>query len=70
MGTVWVVDYATALRTALVAYAVGALFVGISYWDLLYHLIAQAILLKWLALNSRPNGEPVASTSGFDRGAG
>jgi hypothetical protein len=44
-----VADYAVALRASLVAYGVGGAFIGVAYWDLLYHLIATAILLEALA---------------------
>jgi putative inorganic carbon (HCO3(-)) transporter len=47
-GDDWEVACASALLASLTAYCVGALFVGISYWDLLYHLIAAAIILKRL----------------------
>jgi probable O-glycosylation ligase (exosortase A-associated) len=47
--TAWVADYAVALRASLVAYCVGGAFIGVAYWDLLYHLIAAAILLQGLA---------------------
>jgi len=44
----WVRQYSMALRTSLVAYCVGGAFIGIAYWDLLYQLIAAAIVLETL----------------------
>lgn len=41
----WAGRYAALLRTALVAYAVGGAFLGISYWDIFYHLLLIAALL-------------------------
>jgi len=49
----WIADYAAAIRAALVAYAVGGLFIGIGYWDLLYNLIALAIVMQGLASKVR-----------------
>lgn len=46
----WVSNYSYMLRASLVAYAVGALFLGITYWDLMYHLVFIAVLVKKLAL--------------------
>ena len=48
-GTAWIADYAVALRASLVAYCIGGAFIGVAYWDLLYHLVAAAILLRGLA---------------------
>ena len=45
----WVRDYSVTLRASLGAYCVGSAFLGIAYWDLLFHLIAAAILLRALA---------------------
>jgi probable O-glycosylation ligase (exosortase A-associated) len=46
----WVANYCYMLRASLVAYAVGAMFLGITYWDLLYHLIFIAVLVRKFAL--------------------
>jgi probable O-glycosylation ligase (exosortase A-associated) len=62
----WLVDQAASLRTALVAYMVGAAFLSIAYWELLYLLITAAIVLQyvmWLAHN--PNRGPGARLSEF-----
>ncbi|MEE4661863.1 MAG: putative O-glycosylation ligase, exosortase A system-associated, partial [Halieaceae bacterium] len=47
--TAWIRDYSVTLRASIGAYCVGSAFLGIAYWDLLFHLIAAAILLQALA---------------------
>jgi len=39
-------DQAAALRTSLVAYLVGGAFLSIAYWELLYLLLAAALVLQ------------------------
>jgi probable O-glycosylation ligase (exosortase A-associated) len=46
----WVSNYSYMLRMALLAYAVGSLFLGLTYWSLLYHLIFMAVLTRKFAL--------------------
>jgi putative inorganic carbon (hco3(-)) transporter len=46
----WVLNYASMLRASLTAYAAGSLFLGITYWDLLYHLVFISVLVKKFAL--------------------
>lgn len=46
----WVVNYSEMLRASLAAYAVGALFLGMTYWDITYHLIFISVLVKQFAL--------------------
>lgn len=41
----WVRNYSQMLGASLVAYAAGSLFLGLSYWDIPYHLIVIAVLL-------------------------
>lgn len=45
----WVRNYSQMLTASLVAYASGSMFLGLSYWDILYQLVAVAILLSELA---------------------
>ncbi len=61
----WVVNYATMLRASLVAYAIGAVFVGITYWDLLYQIIVFSILLRALSRGAAHEREP-ASVGNLD----
>ncbi len=46
----WVSNYSYMLRASLIAYAVGSLFLGITYWDLMYHLVFIAVLVKKFAM--------------------
>jgi putative inorganic carbon (HCO3(-)) transporter len=46
----WVNNYAKSIKASLLAYMVGSAFLGVSYWDLLYHLIFIAALIKKFAL--------------------
>ena len=45
----WITNYSQMLTASFVAYACGSLFLGLSYWDILYQLIAVAILLSEIA---------------------
>ena len=45
-GMEWVNSYCFMLRASLICYMVGTAFLGLSYWDLLYHLIFISVLLK------------------------
>lgn len=47
----WLLNYASMLRASLTAYAAGSLFLGITYWDLIYHLIFISVLVKKFALD-------------------
>ncbi|MBQ0720398.1 MAG: putative O-glycosylation ligase, exosortase A system-associated [Gammaproteobacteria bacterium] len=49
-GLEWVANYCYMLRASLIAYMTGTLFLGLSYWDLLYHIIFIAVLVKKFAL--------------------
>lgn len=49
-GMEWVENYCFMIRTSLICYMVGTLFLGLSYWDLLYHLIFISVLTKKFAL--------------------
>jgi len=46
----WVENYALMIRASLVAYAAGTAFLGLSYWDLFYHIVFLAVLLRTFAL--------------------
>lgn len=49
-GMEWVANYCFMLRASLICYMVGTAFLGLSYWDLLYHLIFIAVLLNKFVL--------------------
>ena len=42
----WAFDLSRMLQASFVAYAVGGSFLGLAYFDLLYHLVALTILLR------------------------
>ena len=46
----WVENYSLMLRASLVAYATGTAFLGLSYWDIFYHIVFLAVLVKKFAL--------------------
>lgn len=49
-GMEWVANYCFMVRASLVCYMVGTAFLGLSYWDCLYHLIFISVLIKKFAL--------------------
>ncbi len=60
-GEPWLVDYGAMLRAALVAYAVGGLTLGITYWELLFQLLGYSLIA--LRLSKAPGEsrrQPVA----------
>lgn len=42
----WAVDYSNMLAIGLIAYMINGLFLGMAYFDLYYHFIIGAVLLK------------------------
>mgnify|MGYP006280407767 CR=1 FL=1 len=50
----WVENYAAMLRASLLVYMVGTLFLGLSYWDILYHIVFISVLLKQFAYQHLP----------------
>jgi putative inorganic carbon (HCO3(-)) transporter len=48
-GLQWVADYADMLQISLLGYAASGAFLGRANFDLYYHLVASAIILKSLA---------------------
>jgi probable O-glycosylation ligase (exosortase A-associated) len=46
IGAAWIEQYARAIQISLLGYAVGAVFLGTAYWDILYHLVAICAILK------------------------
>ena len=45
----WVKNYTTMLRASLIAYATGTIFLGLSYWDIFYHIVFISVLVKKFA---------------------
>jgi probable O-glycosylation ligase (exosortase A-associated) len=46
----WVKDYCYMLRASLIAYSVGTIFLGLSYWDIFYHIVFISVLVKKFAM--------------------
>lgn len=46
----WVANYCYMVRASLLAYSAGTVFLGLSYWDIFYHLIFISVLIKKFAL--------------------
>jgi probable O-glycosylation ligase (exosortase A-associated) len=51
----WAHDLATMSQVSLIGYAVGGVFIGLSYFDLYYHIIAILILLRFIVGNELRN---------------
>ena len=45
----WICDLASMLQVSIVAFAVGGAFLNLAYFDLPYHIVALAILLRYEA---------------------
>ena len=58
-GLEWVSNYSYMLRASLITYYVGTTFLGLSYWDLLYHLIFISVLVRQFALQEIANYKKV-----------
>jgi probable O-glycosylation ligase (exosortase A-associated) len=52
---VWLENHAAMLRASLAAYLVGAAFLGIAYWQMLYLLLVSAVLLQGFAARATPS---------------
>ncbi len=50
-GMEWVATYCFMIRASLICYMVGTAFLGLSYWDLMYHLVFIGVLVKKIALD-------------------
>jgi probable O-glycosylation ligase (exosortase A-associated) len=46
----WVASYSNMFQISIVAYMVGGLFLGRAYFDLFYHIVAMAVIMKVLYL--------------------
>lgn len=49
-GMEWVSNYCFMVRASIICYMVGTAFLGLSYWDLIYHLVFISVLIKKFAL--------------------
>lgn len=57
-GMEWVTNYCFMVRASIICYMVGTAFLGLSYWDLIYHLVFISVLLKKFALEELATKEP------------
>lgn len=58
-GGRWAADLAGMLQASLAGYAVGAAFLQLAYWDILYHLVAISVVLSaMVSVNALPSAEP------------
>ena len=57
IGDPWMIDNAAMLRAALVAYAVGGITLGITYWELMFQLLCYS----WIALRLSTPATDVAT---------
>ncbi len=46
----WVKNYCHMIRASLIAYMVGTIFLGLSYWDIYYHMVFVGVLIKKFTL--------------------
>ncbi len=62
----WIADYANMLQICLVGYMACGAFLGRAYFDLSYHLIASAVILKTIARQEAkvPAERPILAGSG------
>jgi len=60
----WVENYSLMLRASLVAYATGTIFLGLSYWDIFYHIVFIAALTKKFALQQLASHSEETSVPG------
>ena len=49
----WVHDLASMVQVSIVGYAVGGVFLGLGYFDLLYNLVGFVIILQALVLREK-----------------
>lgn len=50
----WAKDYGAMLQAMLIAYLVGGLTLGIAYWELPYHLVVLATLIRYVSPAMQP----------------
>ncbi len=77
-GMEWVTNYCYMIRASLLVYVTGTMFLGLAYWDILYHLIFISVLIKKFTLEELaekqlplghnppyPNNKPVLARPKF-----
>ena len=61
-GRKWAADLAAMIQVSLVGYATAGAFLGLSYFDLYYHLIAITVI-AWTLIGQQPVAESVAQAT-------
>ena len=57
----WLRDTSQALRAALLAYGIGSLFLGITYWDLFFHMVVLSAVLTRIGAHEPLSGATVST---------
>lgn len=60
-GMEWVTNYCFMVRASIICYMVGTAFLGLSYWDLIYHLVFISVLIKKFAVEEMATKNPANS---------
>ncbi|MCQ8179856.1 putative O-glycosylation ligase, exosortase A system-associated [Methylomonas sp. SURF-1] len=60
-GMEWVIHYSSMVRASIICYMIGTAFLGLSYWDLIYHLIFISVLIKQFAAKEFSEREELRS---------
>ena len=58
----WARDLAAMVQASMVGYLVGGAFIGLAYFDLLYHLIAIVVILEWMIQHQEVTEDREAGT--------
>ena len=59
----WVTNYSQMLGASLIAYATGSMFLGLSYWDILYQILVIAVLLTEIVRKAVVGSTPAPLSS-------
>jgi probable O-glycosylation ligase (exosortase A-associated) len=58
----WARDLASMIQVSMVAYMVGGAFLGLAYFDYIYHLVALTVVTHHLIQTPAPTPRPLAAT--------
>ncbi|MFP5397679.1 MAG: putative O-glycosylation ligase, exosortase A system-associated [Gammaproteobacteria bacterium] len=59
----WARDLAAMIQVSLVAYMTAGAFLGLAYFDFVYHLVAVVVVVHHLVTADRPKVEPAAAAA-------
>lgn len=57
-GPQWIIDFANMVEIGLVSFMFGANFLNRAHFDLMYHLVAMAVVLRWIARDEMARSVP------------